>query len=808
MFRNYLKIATRSLLKAKMVSMINIVGLAFGIASFIMMMAYVIDELNYERFNSRADRIFRVVYTYEASGERRTVAKTAFPLKYEFLKYPQVEKVVRFFRNRMDAATLKYGDQLFTEDNILFTDPEIFEVFDYEWISGNPETALTAMNSIVLTQSMAVKYFGDENPVGETLLYKNSDQLDVTGVIADVKNSHIDFDFLVPTELQRQRWMNEASNNGYDFEKDWKWSGAWTYVLLKNGSVKPEFDKQLLNDGIDYFGRLPNSKIDYLYQAQPLPDIHLKSDAIADIGVNGNLSQVYAFGAIAILILIIACINFINLTTAQSAYRAKEIGLRKVMGAHRIHLIWQFITESVLVTTLGMGLGLVLLEVMLPFFNMFMEKELSIPYLQIPKVSLLILLGTIAVGFLSGFYPSFYLSRFKPVKTLKGNYESERSNVGLRKSLVIGQFIVSNVLIIGIIVVQMQLDYLKGKDLGFDKKQVIILKHGTKIDDKLDLFQQALHSNPGVEVVNQGYVAGTGDWNQSFRVNGEDLEAAKGMGFKHVSYGFVEMYDLEIVAGRNFSRQHITDSANAIMLNEAAVRNFGWTNDEALGQTFTYIGGSDNKTRYVTKVVGVLKDANFESLYEQVHPSVFKLSNWGDVAIKLNASNKAELFTTIESIEAEWNKISPQWPFEFSFLDQQIEAQYKKEERLGQMIQFFAFIAILIACLGLFGLATFTVQKKTKEIGVRKVLGASIASIVLVIAKGFLVLVVVSFIISIPLGYYLALNWLADFAFSISLSPFIFISSGIISVVVAVLAVSSQSVKAARLNPVKTLRYE
>ncbi len=800
MFRSYLTISIRSLIKSKSISAINIIGLAIGISSFIVMSAYVFSELSFDKFHSKADRIVRTVYSYEARGATTGVARVVFPLKYRLLEnYPEVEQVVRFHEDNNDAITLEHQDKLFTEKKIFFTDPEVFDVFDFPFLAGDPQNALTSKNSIVMTEEAAKRYFGNENPIGKTILFKNDDQLLVTGILKKSTHSQMDFDFLVPLELQRQRWLKENRFN--DLEKNWQWSGAWTYVLLKSAEQKVSFDERLHEDGSDFFGRISEPTVDYHYTSQWLLDVHLKSNMAAEIGVNGTTSQVYGFAIIAFLILIIACLNFINLTTAQSTNRAKEIGLRKVMGAHRINLIWQFITESILVTILSTVLSLLLIELMIPIFNSFMDQNIAVPYFRLPILMLLFFLGAIVVGGLAGSYPSFYLSKLKPVKTLKGDSHGGGGNSNLRKTFVIGQFIISNALIVGIVVVKLQMDLIKGKNLGFDKQQTIVLEHGSKMQDEFQLFKSRLSEIPSVVGVHQGYVAGTPGWVQSFRVEGEDLEATKSIGVNHVGYDFLDFFGLELVSGRFFSREFSTDSTEAILINEAAVRALGWTNESALGKTFS-------TRRWKTKVIGVMRDANFESLYKPIKPCVFKLNFFGDVAVKFDSNNSEQLLSSVGAVEDAWMELFPQWPFEFAFLDQQIEDQYLKEERLGQMVQFFALLAIFIACMGLFGLATFTVKKRTKEIGVRKVLGAGIWSIVSAIMKGFLILVLISFAISAPAGYYISENWLQGFAYRIELNLWIFILSGLVSTLVAAMAILSQSLHAARMNPVVTLKYE
>lgn len=802
MFRNYLRIATRSLLKTKSTAIINIVGLAIGIASFIMMIAYVLNEFSYDKFHTKADRIVRLTYEYESRGRTSHLARVAFPVKYRLLEnYPEVEKVVRFGQNSSDAVTIEYESKLFTEKKIFYTDPEVFKVFDFPFVSGDPTKALTDMNSIVMTEEAAKKYFGSENPIGKTILYKNKSQLRVTGIVRKSVQSHIDFDFLIPTELQRQEWIAEGVR---DLEKDWRWSGSWTYVLLNKATQAVAFNQRFYEDGTTLFDRVEKPTVDFHYSSQPLFDIHLKSDLIGEIGVNGNINQVYGFALVAFLILTIACLNFINLTTAQSTNRAKEIGLRKVMGAHRASLVWQFITESVLITLLSTILSLLLLEAMVPMFNSFMGQSIEIPYFELPILMVVFLLGAVVIGGLAGSYPSFYLSKLKPVKTLKGNYHGDRSNAALRKTFVIGQFIISNVLIVGIIVVQLQTELIKGKNLGFDKEHTIILEHGSKIEDEFELLRSKLSSNPYVSGVNLGYVAGTSGWVQTFNVEGEARQEAKSIGINHVGYDFVDFFGMEMVVGRNFSPEFSTDSTKAVMINEAAARAFGWTNDEALGKRFSW----GRRGKYECIVIGVMKDANFESLYKPIKPYVFKLSFFGDVAIKFKVESADQLLEAIESVENTWIESFPEWPFDFTFLDQQIEDQYRKEDQLGQMVQFFALLAIFIACLGLFGLATFTVKKRTKEIGVRKVLGAGIGSVILVIMKGFLALVLISFLISIPVGYFISSNWLQNFAYRIELNPWMFLFAGIVSIVVAGAAILSQSWRAARTNPVETLKHE
>ncbi|MEQ9304014.1 MAG: ABC transporter permease, partial [Marinoscillum sp.] len=660
---SYFTIAWRAMKTHKSYSLINILGLSIGLAATIVIIRYVVDEITYDSFHSKADKIFRINYSYDTRGETTTVAKTAFPLKpYLLENYPEITQIVRFYKNTQNLTTLSYKDKIYTEENVMFSDPNVFEVFDFKLTKGDPNTALSSANSIVLTQQAASKYFGSEDPMGKVIKFQNEDKLVISGVLEEIPgNSHLKFDILLPIELQRQRWMRVSENNGYDLEKDWKWSGSWSYLYIENPENLQAVKQRLYEEGADFFGRLTNSKITYLYDLQNLRDIHLGMTMAGAVEATGNKFEVYGFLVIAMLILFIACINFINLSTARSVQRAKEVGLRKVFGAFRKQLIHQFITESILITLISACVGLFILELLLPYFNDFTNKALTIPYGEYPQIILIIFLGVLLVGVLAGLYPSIYLSRFQPVRALKGNKEPYIHGFGMRKLLVLTQFIVTNVLIISILIIKSQLSFIKGKDLGFDKEQIIVLKHGRKLSDEFHQLKEQLLNHSLIANVDRGYVAGKRGWTQSFRINGEDRTESKGMGIKHVSYDFLDMYNLKLIAGRNFDRKHSTDSTSAILINEATLRILGWDAHEALGQTFSWIGGSDNRTRYEVKVIGILADANFESLYEQVRPSVFKLDNFGEIAIKLAIENKEQLKAAIEVVESAWNNVSPEW---------------------------------------------------------------------------------------------------------------------------------------------------
>ncbi|OEK03359.1 hypothetical protein BFP97_18330 [Roseivirga sp. 4D4] len=807
MFFNNLKIGFRFMKKHGTYSAINILGLAAGLSAFLLMSFFVMDELSYDKFHKKGDQIVRLTYRLETPNATRQGAKLPFPMKQALVEsYPEVIDVARFYYWGGDTPLLEYGEQKHTEPGMYFAETSVFEVFDFEWVRGNPKTALEDPRSIVLTEKMAVKYFGSEDAIGKTMRYKNEDDLIVTGILKDVpKNSHISFDFLMPIELQRQRWMGWGQYT-YDLEKDWNWAAAWVYALLAPETSIDAFESKLQAIAKEHLNT--EDQDGFSIEVQRLFDIHLKSDKSAEPQANGNMTQVYSFAAIAILILFIACVNFINLTAAQTNKRLKEVGLRKVMGARKKQLIAQFMTEALMVVTFASVIAFAVAMATLPYFNQFTDKALSFGGQNlIFLIGLIVLVLVMTV--LSALRPSMSVLRLSAVQGLINKFGAVRKKQRFNSAMVIAQFVVSNLLIIGILVVNNQLDFLQNKDLGFDKDRVVRLQLGKNLtQSQFDLFEDMLSKDPMVENINRGYVAGTNAFTNTFKIVGAPDNSTYSLGIKWIGEGFREMYGLEIISGRDFDESVSSDLKSGILINESAVKALGWTVEESVGKSLSFLPGGAPQPEEI-RVIGVMADANFESLYDPVLPSVFRRTSssvGGEITIRLG--NGSGLAATLSGINEAWDKVIPDWPFEYTFLDETLEAQYVKEERLANAIQYFTLLAIFIACLGLFGLASFTVQQRTKEIGVRKVLGASLFSIFGLVSKKFVRLVLVSFLLSTPIAYYLFNQWLQGFAYRIGLGASVFLIAGFGSVLIAILAVGGQSLKAASSNPVKTLRYE
>lgn len=806
MFYNNLKIGLRIIKKYRAYAFINILGLAVGLSAFLLMALFVMDELSYDRFHTKSDQIVRVSYELKTPNATRRGAKLPFPIKQVLVdNYPEVAEVARIYYWDGDTPLLAYGDQKYTEPGMYFGESSVFNVFDFEMLRGNPETALADPRSIVLTESMATKYFGSEDPIGKVMRYKNEDDLVVTAVLADIpENSHITFDFLLPIELQRQRWMGWGEYT-YDLEKDWNWAAAWVYAELTPGTDLEAFERKLEPVALEHLNTEDQSG--FTLEVQPLTDIHLKSDKSGEARANGNMTQVLSFAAIAILILFIACVNFINLTSVQTNQRFKEVGLRKVMGARKKQLVAQFLTEVLITVLFSSTIALIIAFVTLPYFNAFTNKAITFN-----GESLLLCLGLVAlvllVTILSSLRPAVLVLRLKAVQGLANRFGAFKNKQRFSKSMVIGQFMVSNLLIIGILIINSQLSYLQNKDLGFDKENMVLLKLAKNLSkSQFELFENELSSNPAVRNINRGYVAGTRAYTNTFKVVDSGSDENYSLGIKWLGTGFLDMYGLKIIAGRDFDESVQEEIKSGVLLNAAAVKALGWELEESIGKSLSFLPGGASEPEQI-RVIGVIADAHFESLYDPVLPSVFRRTEssvGGAVTLDIASSNREE---TLASIEKVWNKVIPQWPFEYEFLDNIIEAQYVKEERLASAIQYFTLLAIFIACLGLFGLASFSVQERIKEIGVRKVLGASLLSLFGMVSKKFVGLVVISFLLSIPIGYYLFDQWLQDFAYRIDIGAGVFLTAGLVSVIIAGLAVGGQSLRAATVNPVKTLRHE
>ena len=811
MFKNYLKIAARNLAKHKFYSFINITGLAIGLACTMVILLYVQNELSYDTYHSKSERIYRI-HTEIKFGEKDfdLVAGPAPMAAALVADFPEVEAAVRL--KEQGRYLVKVGETTYREAGLALADSSIFTVFDITLVKGTKE-ALYNSKSIVIDETTAKKYFGNENPIGERLLLDNKQDVEITGVFKDMtQNGHFHYThILAMSSLENSKNDHWLGNINYQ-----------TYALLKEGTSPENFSAKFPSLIVKYIGpqldQMLGMSLDdfegsgnYLrYSIMPLTDIHLYSHADGELESNGNIVYVYIFSGIAFLILILAAINFMNLSTARSAGRAKEVGIRKVMGSLRSHLIKQFLAESVLISAMAMIVAIILALLLLPFFNQLADTNLLVPFTS-PWFYLAIIGSVFFIGFIAGIYPAFFLSAFRPATVLKGKLSLGVRSGWLRSTLVIFQFVISTVLIIGTLVIYKQLQYIQNKNLGFDKQRVILIEDAYALGDQTKSYKNSVKQIAGVVNASvSGYlpVSSTRSdnmfWLEGQTPNEETMVSTQQW---RIDYDYMETLSMELLLGRNFSEENAADSS-AIIINEEAVKQFGLT--EPLGaHIVSYADMPDaegNAPLDVLTVVGVVRDFHFESLKEKMAPLSFKLGKSSYyLSVRVSSDDPQPI---IQQLESEWNKIADGQPFSYSFLDQRFDKMYASETRVGNLFNVFAILAIFIASLGLFGLAAFTAQQRTKEIGVRKVMGASVSGIVLLLSKEFGKLVLIAMVIAIPVAYYGMSEWLQDYQFRIKLTPWIFILAGLITFMVAWLTMSYQSIKAATTSPAKSLRDE
>jgi putative ABC transport system permease protein len=793
MIKNYLKIAFRNLWRHKIFSFINIMGLAVGMTACFLIFLYVRFELSYDSFHSKADRIYRVVADIKtptevinASGPSWAVPPNA---KDEF---PEVES---FVRTTSDQVLVRKGDIKFQEENALWADSSFFHVFDFKLLKGNPQTALKDQFSVVFSETAAKKYFGKKDPLGQTLLI-TGDALPakVTGIMKDIpENSQIKADMLLSMTTITQKFAPAI-------DSQWGNYGASAFLLLK-----PNTNAKRLEAKFPAFLEKRNGtemKKSQMYPTlflEPLRDVYLRSTR--DDHKTGNIVIVYIFSIVAIFILLIACINFINLTTARSAERAKEVGIRKVVGALKTQLSKQFIGESIILCLIAFALTVFFSWLLLPLFNQLAGKTISHSIFENFSYLIYLLFAAISIGLLAGIYPALVLSSFKPVIVLRGKFATGSRGTFLRKALVVSQFTISIGLIIATIIVYNQMNYMRNQDLGFSKDQMIVMD--TYGDPAKDAFKQALAGMPNVKsAATSSSVPGSGNpgaYSQIENIKG-DLQIAN-LDLYFVDFDYINQFKIKMVAGRGFSRDFATDTTQAMVLNEAAVKMFGYTSpQQAIGKKFKQWGREG-------KIIGVMKDFHFRSLQQPIKPLSMRIEPGGCNLVSANLS-AANLPSTISAIENKWKTLIPNRPFSYFFLDDFFDKQYRSEERFGKLFLNFAILAIFISCLGLLGLASYSTIQRTKEIGVRKVLGASVANIVNLLSKDFLKLVAISSLIAFPIAWFAMHKWLEDFAYRTVISWWIFLMAAILATLIALFTISFQAIRAAIANPVKSLRTE
>jgi putative ABC transport system permease protein len=802
MIKNYFKIALRNLKKNKAFSFINILGLAVGLTCFMLISVFVFNELSYDKYPADAKNIYRVILSVTGNGD-----VAAYPLVDvavgEGIKnaFPEVKA-----STRIAPATdfIKYDDKQFKEDKIAFVDSNMLQMFSIPLIEGNIQTALVQPNSIVISKAFAKKYFGNEEALGKSLsVGTGGDLYKVTGVINEVpENSHFHFDAflsLASRHLTRKTWSN---------------IGFFTYLLLnKNTDPKKLESKfpQLVAEHVvpeiqhDMGVSLAEAKKSintFVFSLQPLTDIHLYSHTKYEMEPNGDIQYVYIFSALALFILLLACVNFTNLSTARAVKRAREVGIRKVLGSLKQQLIIQFLTESVLLTFLSMLIAFGLLFLILPYFNQVANRQIPFSFFTSYQSILLMISLVFITGIVAGIYPSFFLSSFNTIKVLKGSSSKGSQKNVLRSSLVVFQFFVSIALIIATIVVYQQLYFMQNKNLGYDKEQVLFLPDARLLGKNQDAFKEQLSENKNVvaasisrSVPGLPFMDGTEIYPKNDNGNGKEIHA----NIYHVDGDYLKTLGIRVVSGRNFSKDFLTDSS-AVVINQAMVRELGWSGENPIGKTIVRSG------QHEFKVIGVVADFNYASAKQQIAPLMMMLgNNYGGLVIKINTGNVKGF---LSDLKKQWDDFNPEGPLSYSFLDDNFAKLYASEIRTQQIFTAFAIIAIIIASLGLFGLSAFVTEQRTKEIGIRKVLGASVESVLLLVSKEFLLLVGIAFIISVPVTWWAMHVWLQDFAYRIHIAWWVFVVAGIIAILISALTISFQAIKAAVANPVKSLRSE
>lgn len=792
MIKSYLKIAWRNLMKSKIFPFINITGLTIGITVCMMIFLFIMNEFNVDKFHKNGNRIYRVMREYDKS--KPAVPYLSGPYAPALLNdFPgQIKNAVRV---EVENGLISFDNKAFNEKRLYETDADFFTLFSFPLLIGNPETALKNPGSVVLTEKTAKKYFGSpENAMNKTVELDKKIHLKVTGIAKDVpSNSHLNFDLVIPLS-------NFTHDNGFDV---WINNRLFTYVLLDNPASKGLLEKQFPAFMEKYMGKdMTSYGFHFDLTLTQLKDIYFEPLSGFDNVKHGDKKIVYIFLSISILILLIACINFMNLSTIRAVERSKEVGLRKVMGALRNNLVWQFIGESILITFISCAVSIGLLLIIMPFYDHLLGYNLIVSWNSWPIY--LFLAGVIVVaGFLAGSYPAFFLSAFSPIQALKGKLKLGKGGSIFRQSLVVLQFSISVFLIIGTIIIITQMKYIKNKNLGYDESQTIVIPiDNNDFYDHMNTFKTELQNQPGIYSVSMmsGEPGGFYDL-QAFKAEGKNDEILK-FRSEYADFEFVRTLGLKIIAGRNFSSSFPTDTANSVLINHTASSLLGWTPEQAIGK---WIKNTirDNTNR---RIIGVVEDFDFLSLKQKMDALVISPSEDRRVAVvKMKPGNIAG---TLKIIRDEYNRVTPVYPFEYSFLDQKFDELYKTDIRQQTILSVFAGLAIFIACLGLFGLASFTATKRTKEIGVRKVLGSSTGNIVILLSKDLLKPVLIATCIAIPAGYVAMNNWLDNFAYRTPMHWWIFILAAFITILIALFTVSFKAVKAGLANPTDSLRSE
>lgn len=798
-----IKIALRNIAKRKLYSFVNISGLAIGLASFIIVSLYIIDEVSYDRYHSKSNRIYRVVNVYDFNGVGEESSSCPYPVAPHLaMEYPNyIESVVRFFNDWSSPYFVEYENKGFRESRLFFVDSTVFDVFDIDFITGNPKNALNEPGKAIITESTAKRYFENENPMGKTLRVEQSFDVIVAGVIKDTPlQSHFHFDMLLSMGTIKNFFGNSEP-------RTWVWNPFWTYIVLKEGVDANDLEDQFPQFVEKYFYDAEKDNISM--HLQPLTDIHLKSSLDYEIEANGEITYIRILSIIGFFLLIIASINFMNLATAIAGKRAREIGLKKVVGSYRGQLISQFITESVVLSIIGLLIALALVEIIIPYFNEFTGKSITSNYFLEP-VKLSVLLGVALItGLISGIYPAFYLSSFKPVVVLRGDFDRGDKGVRARKILVVLQFTISIALIIATVISFQQIRYLQKKDLGFTHENIIFLPvMQTPIAYQYETFKAEMLKSPGVySVTATDYIVGTEHNTHEFRPEGFPSDQWQFYPAMVVRDDFIKTFDIEIVAGRGFYNDGKLKASDAVIINESMVRYLNWgSNNEAIGKSFRSNLGRE-------KVVGVFKDFHANSLHAEVTPLVIYMMDQEQaanffteyIAVRYYPGKEKEVIAHASKV---WYKISHDRPFDYYIHSDKIAELYSEENLVGNLSAILAFLIVFIATLGLYGLASYMVDQRTKEIGIRRVLGAEFIHIVTLLSKEFNWMLIIANVIAWPIAYFLMRYWLQNFAYRVHIQLAVFVFAGIVAFIIAFSISTLKAIGSFRNKPADTLKYE
>lgn len=791
------------MIRHKAYSFINITGLAIGICCCLLIFLFVVDELSYDKYHEKGDRIIRMTFGFSSGNQGRFMAPTSYRLA-DALKtdFPELESVVRIDNN---SWRIKYKENEFRENRVFIADPEIFNVFSFKLITGNADEVLLSPFTAVISESIAEKYFGGENPIGKSFRVNNSFDLMVTGIMENIpRNSHFIADFFVSMETGKQIYNQNTLNN-------WGEITQYTYVLLPETMSQENFQAKLPEFVVKQFGATRSTGL--TFTLQPMTDIHLKSHLESEITPNSDIRYIYIFSSIAILIVLLACFNYMNLATARYTVRSREVGMRKVFGANRFQISRQFLSESMLLTLFSFSVAVILAGLVLPQFNQLSGKAFTFSQFFNPLIIVGGFIFAVMVGVLAGSYPSFYLSKFQPALVLKSKLSLGAQGSFFRRSLVFLQFGISISLIIGTIVINQQVRYLQNMNTGINKENVIIMPTPGNVLQNYETFKTELLQKPSIINVtasNKRIAVGRLGSNLGFSAEGyNNPNGVNSFRVVTMDHDFFKTLGIKPIAGRDFSKEYASDANEGFILNKTAVEIIGWTPETAIGKWFqsTTLGIDGAWQQKRGSVIGVVDDFNYESLYNEIKPVAFFISpNWLNwMTVRINGANITE---TIAAIENTWQKFDTQNPFNFTFLDEDINALYNNEKQFLNIISIFTFLSLVVAGLGILGLASFTAEQRTKEIGIRRVLGASVTNILGLMSKDFLGVVLLSNIVAIPAAYIIMDQWLNNFLYRMDFSVWIFFGAAASALILALVTVSSQAIKSALLNPVDTIRYE